>query len=43
MKIVTKIVAFAALFSSGAAFAADPGGVVQACCELAVCCGLPCC
>lgn len=43
MKIMTKLVAFAAFVTSGAAFAADPAAVAEACCKLAVCCGLPCC
>ena len=43
MKIITKLITFSALVTSGAAFAADPAAVAGACCKLAVCCGLPCC
>ena len=43
MKSITKLLALAALISPAAAFAASPSGLVEACCSLAACCGLPCC
>jgi hypothetical protein len=43
MKIVTKLAAFATFLSSGAAMAATPQAVADACCAIGLCCGLPCC
>ncbi|WP_255490614.1 MULTISPECIES: hypothetical protein [Sphingomonadaceae] len=43
MKFAAKLIAITALLSSGTAYAAAPVAVVQACCALAACCGLPCC
>ena len=43
MKILTKIAAAAALLTPGVAFAASSTAFAEACCALAVCCGLPCC
>lgn len=43
MKTISRIVATAALFVPAAAFAASPGAFTEACCALAVCCGLACC
>lgn len=43
MKLIAKISALVAMVSSSAAMAAGPGAVVDACCALGICCGLPCC
>jgi hypothetical protein len=43
MKTVSKVLAVAAVFSPGLAFAATSNAVGEACCALAVCCGLACC
>jgi hypothetical protein len=43
MKLISKLLAASALFAPGIAFAASPTAFTEACCVLAVCCGLPCC
>ena len=43
MSMITKIAALAALLSSGAAMAANPQAVAEACCAIGACCGMLCC
>ncbi|MFU7528915.1 hypothetical protein [Qipengyuania sp. ASV99] len=43
MKLITKFAALSALLTSTAAMAANNEAVAEACCALAMCCGLPCC
>ena len=43
MKFYTRIIAVSALFVPSVAFAASPTAFTEACCALAVCCGLSCC
>lgn len=43
MKLITRIAALSALLTSTAAMAANHEVLAEACCALAMCCGLPCC
>jgi hypothetical protein len=43
MKMMAKLTALSALVSSGAAMAANPQAVAEACCAIGACCGMLCC